>query len=568
MSSKRDKLFQEPYKETINFLRVSSMILLSIFLFTSSSGQILVDSNTLMDSSEPYTQSLININPEFQLDNDFIYNLTLALSQIIFTAYDHDLEIPKGRFFGSKGELKAAQILAENMSNIGLFVTKEQIQPRPQISDDTIISLLEVLEYDIVVNGKSIECYPAPSWIQPDASKNMLDTTIDLTALQVKRLPDHPLRYQQELAQETEGFVFITQDPWNDPNGSIPLIDWLQSFLDPLKFYMLFHIASLVKIRTETEFFVKNYPQCKGYVLFDFNDECYDMIFFDSYYKNFLPTIFINGSLGKMIWEKPDDYSLDIYLKQRYNESIESYNVIGQINGTDPTKTMIISSLYDCWWNQGTADSAIGTAIVVAIGKYFMEHNLQPKYTMKFIGFSGEECDIRGAYHYESLHQDEDILYVIDLNQLGFTQNHPSLTLDIVANSWSFLDEIYTTALDTHYYARSGFTTNTKKILMKNIPSNTIAFSLNRKNSNCVSFFKDGGWLLHHRNGQNYTEGDVFKYYNASDVALTGELILNITKQLILDDSTTINKENTSLEIMQQWSYLTSLIKTGPKNAR
>jgi hypothetical protein len=398
-------------------------------------------------------------------------------------------------------------------------------------------SILEVLDYDIVVNDRSIECYPAPTWISPQATSENLDTTIDLADLDFKRLPDRPFVINQELAQETNDFVFITQDQWNDPNWFLPPINWFEPFIGPLKTYMLFHMASIMKIRFETEFFLNHYPACKAYVLHDFNEDCYDMIYFDDYFKNYLPTIFINGSLGKQIWEHPEEYTMDIYLKQRYNESIESYNVIGQLNGTDPTKTIIISSLYDSWWNQGTADSAIGTAIIVAIAKYFKDNNLTPKYSLKFICFSGEECAYKGAYHYEALHQDEDILYVIDLNQLGFTQKYPELTLDIVANKPLFLDELSSIAQDTQYYARTGYTTDVVSILMINIPSNTYPFSVNRKDCNCVSFFKDGGWTLHHRNGRNYSEGDVFKYYNRTDVSLTGELILNITKHYALENS-------------------------------
>ena len=45
---------------------------------------------------------------------------------------------------------------------------------------------------------------------------------------------------------------------------------------------------------------------------------------------------------------------------------------------------------------------------------------------------------------------------------------------------------------------------------------------------------KDNGWKLHHRDGLNHTEGDVMKYYDEKDVAVTSEMILNITKYLTL----------------------------------
>jgi len=62
------------------------------------------------------------------------------------------------------------------------------------------------------------------------------------------------------------------------------------------------------------------------------------------------------------------------------------------------------------------------------------------------------------------------------------------------------------------------------------IPGNAGAFSLNRRRCNSVTFFKDGGWTLHHRDGLNHTEGDVLKYFNWTDTKATGDLILEITK--------------------------------------
>lgn len=556
-------------RKVTKLVRFFLLIFLSFCLLSSPFNSASLPTSKPKYMINQIESQIVNSSTNSEIDESFIYNLTLALSQIIFSEYDPEHEIPKGRFFGSKGERKAAEILAENMSKIGLHVKKERLQPITTGMRYPITRLLELINYNITVNDKHIECFVSPSWIHPDISTKDLTREIHEQQLKIKRLPSNPLIYNHDLAQETEKFVFITQDRWNDPNGSLPRIDWLKPFFHPLKFYMLFHMTSLFKIRDETRFFVKNYPNCKGYILYDFNDDCYDMIYFDEPYKNYLPAIFINGSLGKKIWEEPSEYTMNIHVQQQYNKSVESYNVLGQINGTDPSKTIILSSLYDCWWNQGTADSAIGTAMVLAIGKYFKEHDLQPKYTLKFICFSGEECDIRGANYYEAVHKDEKIVCIIDLNQIGFSQEYPPLTLDIVSNKVSFLNDLFSIALDTNYYARTNYKTDLSKVLMKNIPSNSYPFSLKRNDCNCVSFFKNGGWVLHHRSGRNHTEGDVFKYYNESDVKLTGELVLNITKAIALDhrffESNNLKQGPPFLNLIH---YVTSRIKIGPRNAR
>ena len=458
------------------------------------------------------------------IDGYFIYNLTKTLSNIIFDVYSSK-EIAKGRAFGTKGEHKAASILAENMSKLGLHTTLELMKPRYR--GDELIHKLEVLDYTIKINNETIDCFPAPSW----SLSGELNKTFNYKNIKIKRIPRFPCGYNKEYASETEDFIFIDNDQWNDPNASVPIIDWLKPFVDPLKFYMLFHITSLLLIEKETAFWSTFYPKCRGLILYDFNKDCHDMIYFGGIYKNYLPVIFINGSIGQKIWEKPQDYNIDIFLKQRYNTSIISYNVIGLLNGSDSNKTIIISSLYDCWWDQGTADSAIGTSIILAIAKYFKENNIIPRYNIKFIAFGGEEYGYRGAEYYEYTHRNEDINYIIDLNQLGFKQDYPKLTLDIVASKPDFLDKIWEIALKSNFTNKTGV--EMRKILWStNIPSNPLPFTRNRRNCNGVSFFKDGGWILHHRDGLNHTEGDVMKYYDWNEVNATGDLILDIVLDL------------------------------------
>jgi hypothetical protein len=228
------------------------------------------------------------------------------------------------------------------------------------------------------------------------------------------------------------------------------------------------------------------------------------------------------------------DSIVNFTLSQRFNTSVESYNVIGEMKGYDESKTIILSCLYDGWWSQSTADSAIGMAMVLGIAKYFIEAGITPKYTIKFIGFSGEEYDMRGAKYYKATHPNETILAVIDLNQLGFTQETPRLTLNFVTNNYVFLQKIWEVVEQTDYVQRTGNMTDIKAICWASgtIPGNTYAFTTERPRCNAMSVFKDGGWILHHRDGKNHTEGDVLSYFNWTDTEVTTELIKNLTVAL------------------------------------
>ena len=485
---------------------------------------------------------------EGELDSQFVYNITANLSNIIFNVYDEEHgEIAKGRAFGTKGEHKAAEIIYENMTKIGLYTTIQKLDKHPGRLFNDIITKLEVINYTAIINGEPIDCFIAPSWNGLQGRQNQLNTTFNHSNLKIIPIPKFPCLYNHKLAKETEDFIFITKDQWYSPNWSLPIISLFKPFLDPIKHIMMLHLTSLFNIKRQTEFWYKFYPHCKGLILYDFNKDCHDMIYFGDSSKNSLPVLFINGSIGEKINENPDLFRIDFLLKQRLNSSVISYNVIGQLNGTDPTKTVIVSSLYDSWWCQGTADSAIGMAIVLAIAKYFYEHNLTPRYTVKFIAFSGEEYNIRGARYYEATHKDEEIIYMIDLNQVGFTQEEPRLTLDVVSDKFLFLNQIWDIVERTNYVKRTGDTADIKKIFWGSgiIPSNSYPFVTSRSSVKTVTFFKDGGWILHHRDGLNHTEGDVLKYFNWTDVSVTGELILNITKYLTIEPEENLIKYTT-----------------------
>ena len=94
---------------------------------------------------ESSAQKLGSIINDSVLDLQYIYNITENLSHIIFTEYDESAgEIAKGRAFGTKGERKAAEILYENMTKLGLYTWNESIENIPEYP--YVASNIEILE--------------------------------------------------------------------------------------------------------------------------------------------------------------------------------------------------------------------------------------------------------------------------------------------------------------------------------------------------------------------------------------------------------------------------------------
>ena len=330
-------------------------------------------------------------------------------------------------------------------------------------------------------------------------------------------------------------YIFIDEDPSFNPNAKIPayydLLDDLINITNKAFSKIDVNVGADLIEMLLWYFFSKvpNTANCTGILLYDFNDHAFNMD-----YRWFfpLPTLYINGTIGNQINNSVDTYNITYWVDQNWTESVESYNVIGQINGTNSDETVIISSLYDSWWDQGAGDSAVGMATVLAMAKYFKDNDITPKCNVKFIAFGGEEYSMRGAYYYEAAHPDENITTVIDLNQLGLNQTDPRLNLSIYNNNQSINATIWEIAQGTDYTERTGDTSDFLTLNRSGWVSNDRAFGKAKNRSiNTICFVKTNGpWTFHHRDGEEHTEGDVLKNVNREDVNVTTEMIWNVTK--------------------------------------
>ena len=475
---------------------------------------------------------------EVEMNYDFIYNITKALSDIVYTEYDTENgELARGRAFGTKGEHKAADILKENLSALGFWTYNETIENSKELPN--VATALWVNDYKILLNNtetgevKEIEGYASPTCKGPRGDKNNKDYNFSFTDLKLKPQPERILPFGKNIRKiiNKEDYAFFTKDSSYDPYDKETIIQKiLGSFLSPYSDFTLFYDG--VKNIINLAMMHKYYPKCQAQVRYDITADTYNMINSGQWS---LPVIFINGTVGQLIKDDPDQYKISFYLDQKEVEQVESYNVIGQLNGTDSDKIVIIDCLYDGWWCQATADSAIGMGMIMGIAKWFADNNITPKYTIRFIGFGGEEHGFRGATAYQNAHKDENIIYVFDLNQLAFNQTEPLLYLDFLANDKTFLDEIFEIAQQADYKETTGNAGIRKYYMPRGAPSDDQPFARNQKGCKTICFLKGKDWVLHHRTGDNHTEGDSMKYYDPVDVKVTVDIILDIVKYFTID---------------------------------
>ena len=556
-----------------------------IFLLIGSGVLPIINANIVelsgSNNNSVYQKHSSEIN-ECMLDMQFIYNLTENLSNIIFTEYNESAgEIAKGRAFGSKGEHRAAEILYENMTKLGLKTTKEQIK---NIENNTNWSRIDpimyplseltygyqALEYRLILtnisNGQNetVECEITPI-LTPENESHEDILIFNYTALKIIDSPRTLDDWKYALAFDKKGqkYVFIEEKDGSGIKSRNPNVSL--SSHERLMRRLFYPIRSIVgrgqKIvnKLEKRIFYDRLNHCKGIIRYDFTPDTHHAGANANGRK--LPFIYINGTVGNKIIQDMKNFTIDYYIKQQYNKSIISYNVIGELNPNNSDKTVIVCCLYDSGQCQGTGDSAIGMSIVMGVAKYFTENNIEPEYNVKFIGFCGEEAGNRGARYYEATHRKEDIIYVIDVNQVGLLQMNPKLTLNVIGNRLWFINEIWEVVKRTDYEKIVGHTSGiSKRWWPEGVMSDQYVF-----NHRCptVCFLEDFPWVMHHKDGLNHYSGDALDQFDWNDTMATGEIVLNVTKYLTVESEEQITTTSQDNYFLSEGNRLSKYLRRG-----
>jgi len=83
-------------------------------------------------------------------------------------------------------------------------------------------------------------------------------------------------------------------------------------------------------------------------------------------------------------------------------------NVVADIQGSDPGEMVLLCAHFDDWDPaQGANDNGAGVAAVLEAARIFKLLHIQPRHTIRFVFFSGEEELSNGSRAYVSQHQNE-----------------------------------------------------------------------------------------------------------------------------------------------------------------
>ena len=168
-----------------------------------------------------------------------------------------------------------------------------------------------------------------------------------------------------------------------------------------------------------------------------------------------------NGAelLSKLLKEQPD---LQFYFKQSCEqfEDVLSYNVIGEITGTEfPDEYMVVGGHLDSWdLGDGAHDDGAGVVQSMEVLRLFKELAYKPKRSIRVVLFMNEENGLRGGRKYaeEAKANNEKHVFALESDAGGFTPRGFSFEGSDAAvakvQSWKPLFEPYL----IHYFAKGG----------------------------------------------------------------------------------------------------------------
>ena len=118
----------------------------------------------------------------------------------------------------------------------------------------------------------------------------------------------------------------------------------------------------------------------------------------------------------------------------RTHKDVQSYNVIGEITGSEyPNKYIVVGGHLDSWdLGDGSHDDGAGCVQSMDVLRLFKKINYKPKHTIRVVLFMNEENGLRGGKKYasEAKRKNENHIFALESDSGGFTPRGFSFDID------------------------------------------------------------------------------------------------------------------------------------------
>ncbi len=117
------------------------------------------------------------------------------------------------------------------------------------------------------------------------------------------------------------------------------------------------------------------------------------------------------------ILQDQDGLKVFVQTQCEMKEDVLSYNVIGEIRGSEsPEEYIVVGGHLDSWdVGEGAHDDGGGTMMSIEVGRTFKELGIQPKHTIRVVMFMNEENGLRGGKEYARVAQEKGEKHIAGL---------------------------------------------------------------------------------------------------------------------------------------------------------
>jgi hypothetical protein len=170
--------------------------------------------------------------------------------------------------------------------------------------------------------------------------------------------------------------------------------------------------------------------------------------------EKYIPTAAISTNAAELLSKTlKSNPNLKFYFKQSCQqlEDALSYNVVGEIKGTEhPENIIVVGGHLDSWdLADGSHDDGAGVVQSMEVMNVFKNLNYKPRNTLRIVLFMNEENGLRGGKKYQelSLANKENHIFALESDEGGFTPRGFSLECDDTnfnkITNWKTLFEPY-----------------------------------------------------------------------------------------------------------------------------
>lgn len=108
---------------------------------------------------------------------------------------------------------------------------------------------------------------------------------------------------------------------------------------------------------------------------------------------------------------------LKLKMEAKFDPDVESFNVVGEIRGSEKPDEIVLAGCHFDSWDPGTgaSDDAVGCIVTWEAARLMKKLNIRPKRTVRIVLFTNEENGMRGGNGYRDQHAKEATNHIMSV---------------------------------------------------------------------------------------------------------------------------------------------------------